>query len=196
VMMVPQLLQPLSEWLLEAWEIGQGKPRRTLGIEWVPPARFIVDPAREIPALITKIQGGLASRQGVVRELGFDPDELLDEQQQDADEAKRRGLTFTSIVAPPPEPDSLPDQVARMVAAMPQVTMAAPNVNVTLPTVNVEAPDITVHTPAVKTGAVNVDVGSGGKPRGRSFEKTVTGYDTEGRIISMVEREIFDEGDA
>lgn len=114
VMMVPQMLQPLSEWLLEAWEIGQGRPRRTLSIEWVPPARFIVDPAREIPALITKIQGGLASRQGVVRELGFDPDELLDEQQQDADEARKRGLTFTSTVTLPPEPDKegMIDQMA------------------------------------------------------------------------------------
>lgn len=186
LMMVPQMLQPLSEWLLEAWEIGQGKPRRTLGIEWVPPARFIVDPAREIPALITKIQGGLASRQGVVRELGFDPDDLLDEQEQDAREAARRGLTFTSAVMPPPEPDPEPvqDKITRALAAMPapQFTMTAPNVTVEAPQVHVTPPNVTVE-------GAKVDVHAH-IPRRGAVKKTVDGYDEKGRITGMTEEEV------
>lgn len=187
VMMIPQLLQPLSEWVLESWEIAQGKPRRTLRIEWVPPARFIVDPAREIPALITKIQGGLASRQGVVRELGFDPDELLDEQEQDASEAKKRGLMFTSDVALAPEPekgtDDAPDHIARAIAAMPapqfnmaapQVTVEATQVHVTPPSVTVEAPQVTIHAHIPRRGAVQKDAV----------------FDDNGRMIGMTEREI------
>jgi capsid protein len=39
----------------------------------------MVDPAREIPALVKKIRAGLASWQGTVRELGFDPEDLIEE---------------------------------------------------------------------------------------------------------------------
>jgi hypothetical protein len=73
----------------------------------------------------------------------------------------------------------------RVLKAMPQ-----PVINV-----DVKSPEITVNTPPIKTGTINVDVASDGKRRGRSFEKTVTGYDEQGRILSMVEREVFDEGE-
>lgn len=100
LMLVPMLLQPLGRWIEEAWleeefeEVWDlpGAVRFT----WVPPHRILVDPAREFGALREAVRSGFQSRQGVVRQLGLDPERLLAEQQQDKDEADRLGLPFDS----------------------------------------------------------------------------------------------------
>lgn len=58
-------------------------------MDWTPPRRILVDPTKEIPAMIKEVDAGLNSRQGVQRELGRDPDRIRDERQKDraADEA-------------------------------------------------------------------------------------------------------------
>lgn len=98
LLMVPQMMQPLAEWALEAFDMSTGQMRRSsdLVLDWVPPHRMLVDPAREIPALRDKVKAGFASRQGVVRELGFDPEDLMREQIEDRDTAKLHGLRFDS----------------------------------------------------------------------------------------------------
>jgi lambda family phage portal protein len=99
LMMVPQFLQPLAAWTMEAMEMQAGQRRaRDLSIDWTPPTRILVDPAREIPAMIEKIKGGLASWQQVVRELGYDPEDMLDEHSEDRKRFTDLGLSFTSFL--------------------------------------------------------------------------------------------------
>jgi lambda family phage portal protein len=96
-MMVPQFCQPLGEWFREAWMM-QGNPAglAEMRVSWVPPHRILVDPAREVGALVDKVRAGFASRQGVIRELGHDPERLLAEQAEDAAQADAAGLVFDS----------------------------------------------------------------------------------------------------
>lgn len=98
-MLVPMMLQPIGRWIVEAWsditpELWDipGAVRLT----WVPPHRILVDPAREFSALREAVRSGFQSRQGVVRQLGVDPERLLEEQLQDKEEADRLGLPFDS----------------------------------------------------------------------------------------------------
>lgn len=97
LMMIPAMLQPLAEWIKLAWKLQN--PQRSneidaLRIRWTPPHRPIVDPAREIPAIVKKIRAGLQSRQGAQRELGFDPDVLVEEFVEDQKVADAGGLVF------------------------------------------------------------------------------------------------------
>lgn len=106
LMMVPQFLTPFGHHFLRAWaaheearmaEAGETEDVFSmLQVGWVPPRKFIVDPAREFSALREAVRSGFASRQQVVRQLGIDPERLLEEQAQDRDEADRLGLPFDS----------------------------------------------------------------------------------------------------
>lgn len=106
LMLVPQFLQPLAEWTIWTMQVNK-LGRANLSFGWVPPHRMLVDPAREIPAMAEKIRAGLASRQGVVRELGADPERLLEEQAQDKADAERLGLSFTTDAAIPSIPQDV-----------------------------------------------------------------------------------------
>ncbi len=94
LLMVPQFLNPLAGWALEAWSIQNGALPRDLHIEWVPPMRELVDPTREITALADKVRAGFTSRQSVVRELGYDPEQIMAEIEADALDANARNLAF------------------------------------------------------------------------------------------------------
>lgn len=106
LMLVPQLLQPLASAFVDAWNAKDGAMMleagvpgdiwRHLRLEWQPPRKVIVDPTREISALADAVRNGFASRQQVVRQLGVDPERLLDEIAQDRRDAEGLGLFFDS----------------------------------------------------------------------------------------------------
>lgn len=111
LLMIPQMMQPIGAWFIEAAGIAlarQFKPG-DITIGWVPPHRALVDPTREIPALRDKVRAGFASRQSVVRELGFDPDEVTREIVRDNETADAHKLSFDSDAraakAPAPKAD-------------------------------------------------------------------------------------------
>lgn len=121
-LVVPVLLDPVARWLREAWITARPERARDIvaaRVEWVPPHRFLVDPAREVPAIITKIRGGLTSRQRALRELGFDPEDILREQVEDRAKADAAQLVFDSdprstsaagVAQPATEPTDSEDQ--------------------------------------------------------------------------------------
>lgn len=94
LMMIPQMMQPLGAWLLEGWVLSRQGRASTARIEWVPPHRMMVDPSREITALRDKVRAGFASRSGVVRELGYDAEDLMTEIEADAARADAKGMIF------------------------------------------------------------------------------------------------------
>lgn len=106
LMLIPQMLQPLAQAFADAWwavdadnMMRSGLPGdiwSAIRLEWQPPRKVIVDPTREITALADAVKAGFASRQQVVRQLGVDPERLLDEIAQDKADAERLGLRFDS----------------------------------------------------------------------------------------------------
>ena len=99
LLMIPQMMQPLGAWAMEAWSISQGqRPDDGISLDWVPPHRMLVDPAREIPALTAEVKAGFASRQGQIRRLGYDPEEILAEQIEDRKQSEDNDLRFDSDI--------------------------------------------------------------------------------------------------
>jgi lambda family phage portal protein len=100
LMLVPQMMQPIGRWMIDAlMQVAEVQVPRDLALAWVPPHRMRVDPNREITALRDKVKAGFASRQGVVRELGFDPEDLTAEQVADLQTCRDTGLRFDSDVS-------------------------------------------------------------------------------------------------
>lgn len=99
LMMIPQMMQPLAAWAMEAWNIGNGLTTTDdIALDWVPPHRMLVDPAREIPALRDEVKAGFASRQGQIRRLGYDPEEIVAEQIEDRKLCDKHDLRFDSDI--------------------------------------------------------------------------------------------------
>lgn len=97
LLIIPQMLQPIAQWWLEA--VGAGLAVELgpdVALSWVPPTPVMVDPQRETSAARDAIRAGLKSRQQVVREMGFDPERVLEEQIEDARTADDAGLVFDS----------------------------------------------------------------------------------------------------
>ena len=97
LMLIPQMMHPIGAWAMEAWRIGNGlRGDDGLMLDWVPPHRMLVDPAREIPALRDEVKAGFASRQGQIRRLGYDPEESAAEQIEDRKVCAENDLRFDS----------------------------------------------------------------------------------------------------
>lgn len=96
LMMVPGMLHPLGAWILEAFALVYG--RSDLTLDWVPPHRILIDPAREIKAMADEVKAGLSSRSQKIRQLGYDPEEVTAEIEADQRDAERRKLVFDTDV--------------------------------------------------------------------------------------------------
>lgn len=201
LMMVPQFLQPLALWAIEGFQLLNGPLPKGSHLTWVPPYRELVDPTREIPALVDKIRAGLASRHGTIRELGFDPEKIDAELKAEMDKADALGLTFDTDArtaragAPatvPADDSSTPakgkadgegDAGTAAGGMTAQAVMAALQ-GMPAPVVNVAAPVVTVNPAEVRAGDVHVHM----PPKGAV--RKIAEYDEQGRITAMREEEI------
>ena len=62
---------------------------------WTPPRRELVDPAKEITALIEGVKAGFMSLSEVQRSLGFIPAEVMAELETDMADARAKGLALS-----------------------------------------------------------------------------------------------------
>jgi lambda family phage portal protein len=95
--LIPQVCRPICDrFTLEAASVDSAIAP---GVMWTytPPRFGLLDPAKEIPAQVEAIQSGLMSYQTTMRRDGYDPGEMLDEIEAFQKEAKRRGISLTSI---------------------------------------------------------------------------------------------------
>jgi lambda family phage portal protein len=91
---IPQFCDRVFGWFKEAAQLA-GIPGATdATICWTVPRKMLVDPAREIPATIKEVRAGLTSPQEAIRELGNDPDHILDEWEEFAAELDKRALVL------------------------------------------------------------------------------------------------------
>ncbi|SOH93367.1 phage portal protein, lambda family [Monaibacterium marinum] len=77
-----QFLTGIERWMREAWLLNFGKAA-DWQLSWTAPRPQLVDPTREIPAMVKEISAGLNSRHGVIRSLGRDPETIDAELQAD-----------------------------------------------------------------------------------------------------------------
>ena len=89
-MFIPTFCHGVARWFIAMSDVTDKPP------EWTPPARTLVDPAKEIPALRDAVRSGFKSWPEAVREQGFDPDQLMDEIKQSNDALDRLGIKLDS----------------------------------------------------------------------------------------------------
>jgi len=81
--LIGQFCASVGRWALEAYRLTQGAPRRGLQMSWTAQRRAIIDPTKEIPAIIKKVTGGLSSMQREQRAMGLDPEVIAREREED-----------------------------------------------------------------------------------------------------------------
>lgn len=91
----PKVLLPLGRWFLDAAELA-GFDVKGVNVDWVFPKRQLVDPTKEIPAMTKSVRAGFTSRQQQIRELGYDPEDVEREIQEDNANADAKGLVLDS----------------------------------------------------------------------------------------------------
>ena len=62
---------------------------------WTPPRRELIDPAKEIRALIEGVKAGFMSLSEIQRSLGFIPSEVMGELEKDIADARQKGLALS-----------------------------------------------------------------------------------------------------
>ena len=102
-LVIPQLCNPI--WRRFIFD-SQMVPGLRVPARFTPPRFGLLDPAKEIPAMIAAIQGGLRSWTDTIRREGDDPGKVLDEIEAERKELARRGVTLTSVPAVLDEPRS------------------------------------------------------------------------------------------
>lgn len=85
--LIPVLCDRVLSWFSMFLRLkGEIRDTATIVASWTCPAMEFIDPSKEIKAMVEKVRGGLMSWQEGVRQLGYDPEEVL---QQLIDDAKK-----------------------------------------------------------------------------------------------------------
>ena len=78
-LIIPQMLAPLTNWFRDAAQLAGYSLPDTLP-QWTPPARVMVDMVHEVPAIKDAIRCGLITLPEAIRQQGYDPESLIQEQ--------------------------------------------------------------------------------------------------------------------
>jgi lambda family phage portal protein len=101
LLLIAQVGVPLGRMFLQSWALERGYHNRMVeilaaNVDWVPPARILIDPAKELPPLINEVRAGFTSRQRAITTLGRDPDQIRQEQKEDMEAADADRLIYES----------------------------------------------------------------------------------------------------
>ena len=91
-LMISQFCNGIERWIKDAWLYVPSLPRLGFSLDWTPPRRPLIDPTKEIPAMIAEVEGGLSSMQRQQRRLGYDPDTIRRERAEDMAKDAEAGL--------------------------------------------------------------------------------------------------------
>lgn len=85
-LMIGQFCRGVERWVREAMALSPDfRAAKDFSFDWTAPRRILVDPTKEIPAMIEEMNAGLSSRQRQQRELGYDPGVIRRERAEDAE---------------------------------------------------------------------------------------------------------------
>lgn len=82
--LITQFCAGVGRWAVDAYRLTQAAGARGLSLSWTAPKRALIDPTKEIPAIIKKIDAGLSSLSREQRSMGLDPDTIAQERKDDA----------------------------------------------------------------------------------------------------------------
>lgn len=91
---IPGMLSPVTRWHDELARMS-GLLKGLMEWTHTPPRREMIDPTREIPALIDAVRAGIMSLSEVQRSFGYVPEEVIAELALDVERAKQAGLTLS-----------------------------------------------------------------------------------------------------
>lgn len=91
-MIIPQFLNPVWEWVILAANVSGKIDLLDVPVIWTAPRREMIDPLKEIQALIKAVRAGFLSWQDAVRQLGYNPDEIIEQMAQDKKRFDKAGL--------------------------------------------------------------------------------------------------------
>ncbi len=80
----------------EVLSISRGIDALSVKATHIPPRREMIDPTKEIPAMIESIRGGLESRSSVITSMGRDSNEVIEKIAKDNEKADALGLLLDS----------------------------------------------------------------------------------------------------
>jgi lambda family phage portal protein len=93
-LMMPAL-DRVFQWFTDYLSIATGFTAPVY-VEWTAPRREMIDPVKETRAIVESVQAGIRSYHEVCRELGFDPDDTLEEIKKFYDAIDASGLKLSS----------------------------------------------------------------------------------------------------
>ena len=82
--LIAQFCAGIGRWAMDAYRLTQAGRLASLQMAWTAQRRALVDPTKEIPAIIKKVEAGLSSLSREQRAMGLDPDTIARERQEDA----------------------------------------------------------------------------------------------------------------
>lgn len=88
-------MKQIEKWYLLNLDL-MGVSYKNISFEWTPPRREMIDPTKEIPALIKQVRAGFKPWQEVVRELGYDADTVADKIKEDNELFDKLGFVLDS----------------------------------------------------------------------------------------------------
>lgn len=88
-----QVLETIGRWFFGGANL-MGYDNVGAYFKWVMPRREMIDPTKEVPAMMKKIRGGLTSLQRTHAEQGYDSDEILAEIAADNAKLDKLGITL------------------------------------------------------------------------------------------------------
>jgi lambda family phage portal protein len=92
-LVIGQLCEGIGRWFRDAIAlVDAGLASRPWSLQYTAQRPVLVDPTREIPAIVNKVESGLSSMQREQRALGLDPDQIAEERAQDAKRNQPKGI--------------------------------------------------------------------------------------------------------
>lgn len=82
--LISQFCEGVGQWVLDAYRTTLSHRMNPMQIGWTAQRRALIDPVKEIPAILKKIEGGLSSLSREQRAMGLDPEKIAEERRADA----------------------------------------------------------------------------------------------------------------
>lgn len=97
LMFIPTFCERIYRWTTGSLHmLGKVSEPRSAA-KWTPPRRALLDPSREIPAMVKAMRGGLTSLSEQLRELGYDPQVVIRELASDRGLVEQLGLKLEAF---------------------------------------------------------------------------------------------------
>jgi lambda family phage portal protein len=84
-MAIPMLCDKVWKWFIQAAYLAGLVKSKDIKVLWTPPRREMIDPVKETQAMVKQIRAGLISWQDAVRQLGYTPEEIMEQLKEDAE---------------------------------------------------------------------------------------------------------------